>query len=283
MIFVFNSLVLAIIRNGNKHLTCAEVLLAYARPHTSIIYAGRKVCSISDTLLLAVIHITDVHVLLFMIQQFLSSYFSVLFSFCIMLFISALRIVVLNSVPALIDLCTIFTFSSASSGGLYRFFFLFSFFAMCTSKLQAYFILSLSSFKCFPSVFCSSSCGISHICDVIALVLWTLDKLRMFMILPYMFSLWICMNMYLYKHLRCIIFLGKLQFKYSWRSSAMFYWHFYNKLLLLFRWINTWTCLPKGRTKVFKYWDRYFVLSWSFWRVLWPTNLSLYSFKNFSQ
>lgn len=79
MIFVFNSLVLAIIRNGTKHLTCAEVLLAYARPHTSIIYAGRKVCSISDTLLLAVIHITDVHVLLFMIQQFLSSYFSVVF------------------------------------------------------------------------------------------------------------------------------------------------------------------------------------------------------------
>lgn len=88
---------------------------------TSNVYAGREVSSISDTLLLAVIHITDVHVLLFMIQQFLSSYFSVLFSFCITFFISALHTVVLNSVCALIDFCTVFTFSGESGGGLYRF------------------------------------------------------------------------------------------------------------------------------------------------------------------
>lgn len=88
---------------------------------TSNVYAGREVSSISDTLLLAVIHITDVHVLLLMIQQFLSSCFSVLFSFCITFFISALHTVVLNSVCALIDFCTVFTFSGESSGGLYRF------------------------------------------------------------------------------------------------------------------------------------------------------------------
>lgn len=181
---------------------------------------------------------------------FLSSYFSVLFSFCIMFFISALRTVVLNSVSALIDFCTVFTFSSESKGGLYRFFFPF-FFAVCTNTLQAYFILSLSFFKCSLSVFCSLSCGINHICDVIALVLWTVDKLKTFMILPCMFSLWIPTNMYLYKYFRSIISLSKLQFKYSWRSSTVFYWYFYNKLLLSFRWVNTLRCLPKGSTKAF--------------------------------
>lgn len=217
---------------------------------TSNVYAGREVSSISDTLLLAVIHITDVHVLLFDSAVFVFLFFCAFFILYHVFYFS--------TAYCSAELCMCFDWF------LYCFhifwwkrwgpiqIFCFLFFVMCTNTLQTYFILSLSFFNCFPFVFCSLSCGINHIRDVIALVLWTVDKLRTFMILPCVFSLWILTNMYLYKYCRCVIFLGKLQFKYSWRSSTVFYWHFYNKLVLSFRGVNTLTCLPKGSTKASK-------------------------------